>query len=98
MKLARVVGHVVLSRAIDPYADKTLHVTCDLDQQLEPVGESEVSVAWQAMETGDLVVVEVAREACNAFEPPIPADAAIIGRVDRVHIERRANTGSRDGG
>lgn len=87
MKLARVLGHVVLARAIEPYANKTLHVIQDVDRHLEPVGEPEVSVAWQPMEEGDLVVVEVSREACNAFDPAIPADAVIIGRADRVHID-----------
>ena len=42
---------------------------------------------WRAMEEGDLVIVEVAREAANAFDPPLAADAVIIGRVDTVHID-----------
>ena len=88
MKLARVVGKVVLSQQVEPYRDKPLHITQDLNEDLEPVGETEISVAWQAMEEGDLVIVEVAREACNAFEPPIPVDAVIIGRVDSVHLEK----------
>ncbi|HCL31612.1 MAG TPA: hypothetical protein DIC52_24685 [Candidatus Latescibacteria bacterium] len=91
MKLARVLGHVVLSRAIEPYADKTLHVIQDVDADLQPVGEPEVSVTWQAMDEDDLVVVEVSREACNAFDQTIPADAVIIGRVDQVRIEHPIN-------
>ena len=87
MKLARVLGHVVLSRAVEPYLDKTLHVIQDVNADLEGVGEPEVSVAWQPMKEGDLVVVEVSREACNAFESTIPADAAIIGRADHVQID-----------
>ena len=31
MKLSRVLGHIVLSRAIEPYGDKTLHITQDVD-------------------------------------------------------------------
>ena len=91
MKLARVLGHVVLSRAIEPYADKTLQVIQDVDADLQPVGEPEVSVTWQAMDEDDLVVVEVSREACNAFDQTIPADAVIIGRVDQVRIEHPIN-------
>jgi microcompartment protein CcmK/EutM len=91
MKLARVLGHVVLSRAIEPYADKILHVIQDVDADLQPVGEPEVSVTWQAMDEDDLVVVEVSREACNAFDQTIPADAVIIGRVDQVRIEHPIN-------
>lgn len=87
MKLARVLGRVVLSRAIDEYTDKTLHLIQDVDADLEPVGEPEVSVTWQAMEEGDLVLVEVSREACNAFDTPIPADTVIIGRADQVRID-----------
>lgn len=87
MKLARVLGQVVLSRAIEPYENKTLHVIQDVDAQLQGVGEPEVSVTWQAMKDDDLVVVEVSREACNAFEETIPADAVIIGRADHVRID-----------
>jgi replicative DNA helicase len=37
---------------------------------------------------GDLVIVEVAREAANAFQPPAAVDAVILGRVESVHIDR----------
>ena len=87
MKLSRVLGHVVLSRAIEPYRDKILHMIQDVDAALQGVGEAEVSVTWQAMKEGDLVVVEVSREACNAFDTTIPADAVITGRADQVCIE-----------
>ena len=87
MKLGRVVGHVVLSREVEPYADRTLHVVEPVNRNLDSVGEPEVCVTWKAMKDGDLVVVEVAREACNAFDPPIPVDAVIIGRVDEVHVD-----------
>ena len=87
MKLSKVLGHVVLSRAIEPYRDKTLHMIQDVDAALQGVGEAEVSVTWQAMKEGDLVVVEVSREACNAFDTTIPADTVIIGRADQVCIE-----------
>ena len=87
MKLARVLGQVVLARAIEPYADKALHVIQDVGRDLAPVCEPEVAVTWQPMREGDLVVVEVSREACNAFATTIPADAVIIGRVDRVTID-----------
>jgi microcompartment protein CcmK/EutM len=87
VKLTRVVGHVVLSRSIEPYGDKTLHVIQDVDRQLQGTGDPEIALTWQAMEEGDLVVVEISREACNAFDTTIPADAVIIGRADRVHID-----------
>jgi microcompartment protein CcmK/EutM len=88
MKLARVVGQVVLSKGIEGYAERTLHVIQDVNARLEPVGEPEVSLTWQAMKEGDLVVVEVSREACNAFDETIAADAVIIGRADDVRIEQ----------
>jgi microcompartment protein CcmK/EutM len=91
MKLSRVLGQVVLSRALEAYRDKTLHVIQDVDAALQLVGEPEVSVTWQAMEEGDLVVVEVSREACNAFDTTIPADAVIIGRADQVRIDNPMN-------
>ena len=58
-----------------------------VNRELQGVGDPEVAVTWQAMAEGDLVVVEVSREACNAFDNTIPADAVIIGRADRVHID-----------
>ena len=88
MKLARVVGKVVLSQQVDPYRERPLHITQDLNEDLEPVGEPEICATWRAMEEGDLVIVEVAREACNAFDPPAPVDAVIIGRVDGLHLNR----------
>ncbi|HJP34050.1 MAG TPA: EutN/CcmL family microcompartment protein [Candidatus Latescibacteria bacterium] len=97
MKLARVLGHVVLSRAIEPYASKALHLIQDVDASLQPVGEPEVSVTWQAMKKDDLVLVEVSREACNAFDATIPADAVIIGRADQVRIENHKNGDSAEG-
>lgn len=86
MKLARVVGKVVLSQQVEPYREHPLHITQDLNSDMESVGEPEISATWQAMDEGDLVIVEVAREACNAFDPPIPVDAVIIGRVDSVNL------------
>ncbi len=87
MKLARVLGQVVLSPKIEPYRDRSLHLIQDVNRELQGVGDPEVAVTWQAMAEGDLVVVEVSREACNAFDNTIPADAVIIGRADRVHID-----------
>ncbi len=90
MKLSRVIGTVVLSKAIDAYTGKPLHLIEDLDEDLQPTGEPEVSATWMAMREGDLVVVEVAREAVNAFDPPLAVDAVILGRAEHVHIDREA--------
>ena len=90
MKLSRVIGTVVLSKAIAPYTGKVLHLIEDLDEDLKSIGETEVSATWQAMREGDLVVVEVAREAVNAFDPPLAVDAVILAQVEYVHIEREA--------
>ena len=82
MKLAKVVGTVVLSQCIESFRGRTLHLIQDIDEGLELV-----SATWQAMHGGDTVIVEVAREACNAFAPPLPSDASIIGKVEKVNIE-----------
>ena len=86
MKLAKVVGTVVLSQCIKSYRGQTLHIIQDVDEELELTGEAEVSATWQAMNEGDTVIVEVAREACNAFDPPLPSDTSIIGKVEKVNI------------
>ena len=41
----------------------------DIDENLQLIGEAEVSATWAAMNEGDTVLVEVAREASNAFDP-----------------------------
>ena len=87
MKLARVVGTVVLSKCVDPYLGKTLHLTRALDGRLEPAGDAEVSATWKSMQEGDTVIVEVSREACNAFDPPVALDSVIIAKVDSVALE-----------
>ena len=87
MKLSRVIGTVVLSQSVAPYVGVPLHITQALGLGLVPVGDPEVSASWQPMSDGDLVIVEVSREACNAFDPPIAIDSVIIGKVDAVHLE-----------
>ena len=87
MKLAKVVGTVVLSQCIDSFKGRTLHLIQDIDENLELTGEAEVSATWSGMNEGDTVVVEVAREACNAFDPPLPSDASIIGKVEKINIK-----------
>ena len=87
MKLSRVVGTVVLNKCVEPYIGRTLHITQALGTDLEPVGDLEVSATWRSMREGDLVIVEVSREACNAFDPPGPFDSVIIGKVDKVVID-----------
>ena len=57
---------------------------------LEPAGEPQVSASWQPVREGDLVIVEVAREAANLFGVPQPFDSVILGRVDNVHIDQDA--------
>ncbi len=87
MKLAKVIGTVVLSQAVDSYEGRSLHLTQDLNESLTQAGDPEVSAAWQAVREGELVIVEEARESANAFGVPLPFDSVIIGKVDSVHIE-----------
>ncbi len=93
MKLNRVIGTVVLSRCIEPFVGRTLHVTQHLNKRLEPVGDTDVSMAWEPLREGELAIVEIARESANAFDPPLPTDSVIIGKVDRVQIDERYTGG-----
>jgi len=90
MKLSRVIGTVVLSKAIEGYRGQPLHLIEDLGEDLQPIGEPEVSATWQAMREGDTVIVEVAREAVNAFDPPLAVDAVILGKAEHVYIDKEA--------
>ena len=87
MKLARVIGTVVLVQAIAPYEGRSLHVTQDLNEALEPTGDPQVSATWQSVREGEMVIVEVARESANAFGEPMPFDSVILGKVESVHID-----------
>ncbi len=93
MKLARVIGTVVLSQCLEPYRGLPLHLIRTLGPDLAPVGDPEVSAAWQAMHEDDLVVVEVSREACNAFIPPVALDSVIIAKADAVQLDDSSGTG-----
>jgi len=88
MKLGKVVGTVVLSQSIEPFRGKPLHLVMDLDENLEMVGDVEICTTWEARGEGETVIFEVAREAANVFDEPFPTDASIIGKVDKVHIEK----------
>ena len=88
MKLGEVVGSVFLSQCVDSYKGQLLHLVIDLDEEMEYVGDAEVCATWEARQEGEQVVVEVAREAANFKSPAVPVDAAIIGKVDSVHIDQ----------
>ena len=93
MELNRVIGTVVLSRCIEPFVGRTLYVTQILNERLDPVGDVDISMAWELVREGELAIVEIARESANAFDPPLPTDSVIIGRVDRVQIDERYTGG-----
>ena len=52
MKLAKVVGTVVLSQCMEPFRGQILHLTQDIDESLEPMGEAEVCATWAAPARG----------------------------------------------
>ena len=93
MKLNKVIGTVVLSSCIEPFKGRTLHLTQNLNERLELVGDADVSMAWEPVREGELAIVEIARESANAFDPPVPTDSVILGRVDLVHIDERYSGG-----
>ena len=90
MNLAKVIGTAVLSHCVEPYRGKTLHLTQDLNEAMEPAGQVQVSATWQPVREGDLVILEVAREAANSFGDPQPFDSVILGKVDSVYLQTEA--------
>ena len=85
-----MIGTVVLARAIAPYEGRSLHVTQDLNEALEPIGDPQVSATWRPVREGEMVIVEVARESANAFGEPMPFDSVILGKVESVYIDEEA--------
>ena len=89
MKLARVIGNVVCEHKEKSLEAVKLLLLQPLTEELEEEGESLVACDTVRAGVGDIVIYEQGREAALALDNWYnPADAAVMGIVDRVDREK----------
>ena len=87
MILARVIGHVVASHKDPGLAGLPLLLVQPLSKHSEPRGEPVVATDRIGVGVGEVVLLEVSREAGLGMDRPlVPTDASIIARVDLVEV------------
>lgn len=93
MYLARVIGTVVAQQKYEGLEGQKLLIVQPLNRPDEPTGEPHVAVDTTA-EAGpeELVYCVASREAALACRPWfVPVDAAIVGIIDQLAIDERAD-------
>jgi ethanolamine utilization protein EutN len=87
MRIARVIGTVVATRKVEQLHGSKLLVVQPLTTKGEPKGRPLVAVDTVRAGPGDLVYFVKGREAAHTRDDKFnPADAAIMGIVDRVDL------------
>ena len=88
MQLARVIGNVVATQKVDSLKGVKLMIVQRLSSEEASVGKPFIAIDSTAQAgIGDHVLIEGGREAAVAISPDFnPADQAILGIVDTVHI------------
>jgi ethanolamine utilization protein EutN len=87
MHIARVIGTVVATRKIEQLKGCKLLVVQPLTPEGEPSGSPVVALDNVRAGPGDIVYFVRGREAAHTVEDKFnPADAAIMGIVDRVDL------------
>lgn len=85
MTLGRVIGTVVATRKVASLLGERLLVVQPESETGAPMGEPVIAVDVVSAAPGERVYFVRAREAAKALPDPFnPADAAILGIVDRV--------------
>jgi len=87
MKLAKVVGCVVCTAKNPSLVGKKILLLQDTDETGRLSGEPFAALDAVGVGSGETVFYVTAREAAFPFEPEeVPADACILGVVDRVTV------------
>jgi ethanolamine utilization protein EutN len=85
--LAKVIGKVWATQKVDSMAGQRLLIVQPLTHDLVPAGSPVVAVDTVSAAHGQLVFFVKSREAAKALADTWnPADAAILGIVDEVHV------------
>ncbi|MBT9547302.1 MAG: EutN/CcmL family microcompartment protein [Candidatus Sericytochromatia bacterium] len=93
MQLAIVVGNVVASRKEESLKGIKMMIVQKVNAQNTPTGAPFIAIdATTQAGVGDLVFIESGREAALGIPGWFnPADQAILGIVDQVHVEAVAH-------
>ena len=87
MHIAKVIGTVVATRKVETLKGCKLMIVQPLDPGGEPAGRPIVAIDTVRAGPGDLVYFVKGREAAHTLPEKFnPADAAIMGIVDRVDL------------
>ena len=88
MLFARVIGTVVSGEKVPSWRGQRLLVVEVTDDAGRPGGRRMVAIDRVSAAPGQRVFVVRGREAAAALaDPENPADAAIVGLVDAVHLD-----------
>ena len=91
MYLGEVRGNVVASVKYEGLEGKKRLLVQPVDRHRQPSGPLEVAVDTVQAGVGDFVYLVGSREAALALDPAfVPVDAAIVGIVDAVDVDPRA--------
>lgn len=93
MNLARVIGTVVAQQKYQGLEGKKLLIVQPLNREHENAGEPEVAVDTTGQAgPGELVYCTGSREAALACRPWfVPVDLAIVGIIDQLAVDPRAD-------
>ncbi len=87
MHIGKVIGTVVATRKVEQLVGEKFLIIQPLDPNLKPSGKPLVAVDTVRVGEGDIVYFVRGREAAHALgEKFNPADAAIMGIVERVDL------------
>ena len=87
MRIARVIGTVVATQKIEQLKGSKLLIVQPLTPEGKPKGSPIVALDTVRAGTGEIVYYVWGREAAHTLEDKFnPADAAIMGIVDRVDL------------
>ena len=91
MKLGKVTGRVVSTRKVESFEGIKLLLVQPLDENMEKTGDPIVAFDTIQSGFGDLIYYETSKEAGRVLETLMnPCDAAIVGIVDTVFVERNS--------
>lgn len=90
MKLGKVIGRVVSTRKIESFGGLKLLLVQPLDENRNPSGEAIVAADNIQSGVGELIYYETSKEAGRILVNTMnPVDAAIMGIVDDLYIDKR---------
>ena len=90
MKLGKVIGRVISTRKIASFEGLKLLLVQPLDENRNPSGDAFVAADTIQSGVGELIYYVTSKEAGRVLVNTMnPVDAAIMGIVDELYIDKR---------